>query len=133
MIRTNEDLEGFLGRLERRFEKAPDGTYIVSMGGGRPLVAMRLAPPVLVLEVTIGKVPPSAPSEQLATLYRRLLEFNADGLLHAAYGLQADQIQLSAALELESVDLNELEAVLADLDMALAEQVPALRELSPSA
>jgi hypothetical protein len=132
MIRTNEDLEGFLGRLERRFEKLPDGTYIVSMGGGRPLVAMRLAPPVLVLEVVIGKVP-SAPPEQLSTLYRRLLEFNADGLLHAAYGLQGEQIQLSAALELESVDLNELEAVLADLDMALAEQVPALRELSPSA
>lgn len=131
MIRTNEDLEGFLGRLERRFEKLPEGTYIVSMGGGRPLVAMRLAPPVLVLEVMIGKVP-SAPPEQLSTLYRRLLEFNADGLLHAAYGLQGDQIQLSAALELESVDLNELEAVLADLDMALAEQVPALRELSPS-
>jgi hypothetical protein len=133
MIRTNEDLEGFLGRLERRFEKLPEGTYIVSVGAGRPLVAMRLAPPVLVLEVMIGKVPAAAPPEQLATLYRRLLEFNADGLLHAAYGLQADQIQLSAALELESVDLNELEAVLADLDMALAEQVPALRELSSSA
>ena len=132
MIRSNEDLEGFLGRLERRFEKLPEGTYIVSMGAGRPLVAMRLAPPVLVLEVVIGKVP-AAPPDQLATLYRRLLELNADGLLHAAYGLQGDQIQLSAALELESVDLNELEAVLADLDMALAEQVPALRELSPSA
>ncbi len=132
MIRTNEDLEGFLGRLERRFEKLSEGTYIVSMGAGRPLVAMRLAPPVLVLEVVIGKVP-AAPAEQLSTLFRRMLEFNADGLLHAAYGLQGDQIQLSAALELESVDLNELEAVLADLDMALAEQVPALRELSPSA
>jgi hypothetical protein len=132
MIRSNEDLEGFLGRLERRFEKLPEGTYIVSVGAGRPLVAMRLAPPVLVLEVVIGKVP-AASAEQLSTLYRRMLEFNADGLLHAAYGLQGDQIQLSAALELESVDLNELEAVLADLDMALAEQVPALRELSPSA
>ena len=36
---------------------------------------------------------------------------------------------LAAALELESVDPNELEAVLADIDMALAEHVPALREL----
>jgi hypothetical protein len=132
MIRSNEDLEGFLSRLDRRFEKLPDGTYIVSMGAGRPLVAMRLAPPVLVLEVVIGKVPQGS-AEQLATLYRRLLEYNADGLLHAAYGLQGEQIQLSAALELESVDLNEVEAVLADLDMALAEQVPALRELLPSA
>ena len=129
MIRTNEDLEGFLGRLERKFERLAEGTYIVSMGAGRPLVAMRLAPPVLVLEVVIGKVP-EGPPDRLLALYRRLLEYNADKLLHAAYGIQGDQMQLSAALELESVDLNELEAVLADLDMALAEQVPALRELS---
>ena len=128
MIRTNEDLEGFLSKLERKYERAAEGTYVVSMGPGRPLVAMRLATPVLVLEVVIGEVP-AAPAERLLVLYRRLLEYNADRLLHAAYGIQGSQIMLSAALELVSVDLNELEAVLADLDMALAEQVPVLREL----
>src|SRR5687767_8458473 len=128
MIRTNEDLEDFLGKLERKFERAAEGTYVVSMGPGRPLVAMRVATPVLVLEVVIGEVPPASP-ERLLVLYRRLLEYNADQLLHAAYGIQGQQIMLSAALELVSVDLNELEAVLADLDMALAEQVPVLREL----
>jgi hypothetical protein len=128
MIRTNEDLEGFLTKLERKFERAADGTYIVSMGAGRPLVAIRVATPVLVLEVVIGDVP-SAPTERMLVLYRRLLEFNADQLLHAAYGIQGQQIMLSAALELVSVDPNEIEAVLADLDMALAEQVPQLREL----
>jgi len=129
MIRNNEDLEGYLTKLERKYELRPDGTYIVSMGPGRPLVAMRLAAPVLVLEVVIGEVP-AAPPERLLVLYRRLLEYNAERLLHAAYGIQGQQIMLSAALELVSVDLNELEAVLADLDMALAEQVPQLRELS---
>jgi hypothetical protein len=128
MIRTTEDLEGFLSKLERKYERAAEGTYVVSMGPGRPLVAMRLAAPVLVLEVVIGDVP-TAPAERLLVLYRRLLEYNADRLLHAAYGIQGQQIMLSAALELVSVDLNELEAVLADLDMALAEQVPVLREL----
>jgi hypothetical protein len=128
MIRTNEDLEGFLSRLERRFERVADGTVIVSMGPGRPLVAMRLAAPVLVLEVVIGEVS-AAPPERLLALYRRLLEYNADQLVHAAYGIQGQQVMLSAALELVSVDLNELEAVLADLDMALAEHVPVLREL----
>jgi hypothetical protein len=128
MIRTTEDLEGFLSKLERKFERGADGTFVVSMGAGRPLVAMRLAAPVLVLEVMIGAVP-AAPAESLIVLYRRLLEFNAEQLFHAAYGLQGEQIVLSAALELASVDLNELEAVLADLDMALAEQVPVLRGL----
>jgi hypothetical protein len=37
---------------------------------------------------------------------------------------------LSAAFELESVDPNDMEAALSDMDMALAEQVPQLRELA---
>ena len=52
----------------------------------------------------------------------------ATALVHAAYGIEGESIVLSAALELQSLDLNELEAVLADLDMALANQVPTLRE-----
>jgi hypothetical protein len=128
MIRTTEDLEGFLSKLERKYERAAEGTYVVSMGIGRPLVAIRMATPVLVLEVMIGDVPDQTPERQLV-LYRRLLEYNAERLMHAAYGIQGQQIVLAAALELVSVDLNELEAVLADLDMALSEQVPVLREL----
>ena len=46
MIRTTEDLEGFLTRLERKYERLAEGTYVVSMGPGRPLVAMRVAAPV---------------------------------------------------------------------------------------
>ncbi|HEY2409530.1 MAG TPA: CesT family type III secretion system chaperone [Polyangiaceae bacterium] len=127
MIQTSEDLEGYLSRLERRFERAQDGTYLISMGADRPLVALRLAPPVLVAQVAIGAPPSDAVKS--AALFRRMLEFNAQALLHAAYGLEGDRIVLSAALELRSLDLNELEAVLADLDMALAAQVPVLREL----
>ena len=58
-----------------------------------------------------------------------LLELNAGKLLHTAYGLDGDNIVLSSALELENLDTNELEAVLADVDMALAEHVPSLHEL----
>jgi len=39
---------------------------------------------------------------------------------------------LAAALELDSLDLNELEAVLADIDVALGEHVPVLRSMVQS-
>ena len=39
---------------------------------------------------------------------------------------------LTAALELQNLDTNELEAVLSDLDMALSEHVPALVSLAKS-
>jgi len=125
MIQTNEDLEGYLLRLERRFERAEDGTYLLSMGADRPLVALRVAAPVLVAQVDIGPAP--AEDAAGAALFRKLLVLNATALMHAAYGIEGGTIVLSAALELRNLDLNELEAVLADLDMALANQVPTLR------
>jgi Tir chaperone family protein CesT len=127
MIQSNEDLEGYLLRLERRFERAEDGTYLLSMGADRPLVALRVAAPVLVAQVDIGQAP--ADDMAGAVLFRKLLVLNATALVHAAYGIEGQKIVLSAALELKNLDLNELEAVLADLDMALANQVPTLREI----
>lgn len=124
MIQSGEDLEGYLLRLERRFERAEDGTYLVSMGASRPIVAMRVASPVLVAQVDIAPAPAEA-----SALFRQLLVLNATSLVHAAYGIDGERIVLSAALELKNLDLNELEATLADLDMALANQVPELREI----
>src|SRR3954468_3586626 len=121
MIQSNEDLEGYLLRLERRFERAEDGTYLVSMGADRPLVALRVAGPVLVAQVAIGPAPTD--DATAAPLLRKLLVLNATALMHAAYGIEGSTIMLSAALQLQNLDLNELEAVLADLDMALANQV----------
>ncbi|HYQ04151.1 MAG TPA: CesT family type III secretion system chaperone [Polyangiaceae bacterium] len=126
MIQTGEDLEGYLLRLERRFERAEDGTYLLSMGADRPLVALRVAVPLLVAQVEIGLVP--SDDSAAAPLFRKLLELNATALVHAAYGIEGERIVLSAALALQNLDLNELEAVLADLDMALATQVSTLRE-----
>jgi hypothetical protein len=128
MIRTNEDLEAQLDRLERKYERVGEGTYLVSVGPGRPPVAMRLAPPVLVLQVEVGALVKTGADSQVK-LFRRLLELNATSLLHAAFGLEGNSIVLAAALELESVDPNEIEAALADIDMALAEHVAGLKEL----
>lgn len=126
MVSTAEDLEALLNRLGRHFEAAADGTYLVSLGIGLPTAALRLAPPVLVVRVLIGPAPQGAGQ---AEVFRTLLEHNASSLLHVAYGLEKKRIVLGSALELESLDLNELEAVMADMEMALAEHVPTLRKL----
>jgi hypothetical protein len=62
-------------------------------------------------------------------VFRKLLELNATELLHASYAVDGDFIVLGSALELDNLDLNELEAVLADLDMAVSEHVVALHDL----
>ena len=131
MIRTSDDLEAQLGRLGRRYERTPDGTFILALGPGQPPAALLMVPPVLVVQVAIGP----APKDEVAAapVYKKLLELNASALLHAAFGLENDQITLAAALELDSLDLNELEAVLADIDVALSEHVPSLRSMVQAA
>jgi hypothetical protein len=131
MIRTSDDLEAQLGRLGRRYERTPDGTFILALGPNQPPAALLMVPPVLVVQVAIGE----APKDEVAAapIYKKLLELNASALLHAAFGLENDQIVLAAALELDSLDLNELEAVLADIDVALGEHVPLLRSMVQSA
>jgi hypothetical protein len=128
MARTNDDIEAYLQKLERRFERLDDGTYLVAGAPNQPPIALRVAPPVLVLQIPIGPTP-RAETPLEARLFRRLLELNASDLLHAAYGLEGGEIVLGAALELDNLDLNEIEAVLADMDVALAEHVPALHDM----
>jgi hypothetical protein len=131
MIRTSDDLEAQLGRLGRRYERTQDGTFVVAIGPNQPPAALLLVPPVLVVQVAIGNAP--AELAVAAPIYKKLLELNASALLHTAFGLENDQIVLAAALELDNLDLNELEAVLSDIDVALSEHVPVLRSLVPSA
>lgn len=127
MIKNSDDLEAQLGRLGRRYERNPDGTFVLSLGPNLPPVALVMVPPVLVVQVAVGP----APQEEsvAAKVYKRLLELNASALLHSAFGLEGELIVLAAALELDNLDLNELEAVLADIDVALSEHVPVLRSM----
>jgi hypothetical protein len=129
MATSTEDLEAYLSRLDRRYEKLADGTYVLGLGAGHPVAVMRVAPPVAVVQVEIGPAPSGAPVVE-ARLFRRLLEFNGTDLLHSSYAIEGDRIVLAAALELENLDLNELEAVLANFDLAIAEHVPVLRDLA---
>lgn len=124
MVGSLDDVQALLRRLDRSFQKVDD-TLLVPLGVNQPPAALRLSQPVLVLQVEIGPVP----KEDAAKLrtFQKLLELNGEALLHSGYALMGDAIVLVAALELVSLDQNELEAVLSDFDLALAEHVAVLR------
>lgn len=128
MATSAEDLEAYLRRLDRRFEKVSDHTYIVSLGADQPPAVIRVAPPIVVVQVDVAPAPSSTATLE-ATLFRRLLEFNATDLLHVAYGIEKGRIVIDAALELATLDVGELEAVLANIDLAIAQHVPVLRDI----
>jgi hypothetical protein len=131
-MRTVKDIEAYLGRLNRRYQlvEGEQATFLISSGEKFPPVALRVDPPLVVLRVHIGNVPESSEHADSASLFRKLLQLNAKGLVHASYGIDDNRIILSSALELENLDFNELEATLDEIDLALAEHVPLLAELS---
>jgi hypothetical protein len=61
-------------------------------------------------------------------LFKRLLEYNASDLMHASYGIEGSTVVLAAALALDNLDPNELDATLSDIDLALAKHIPALHD-----
>ena len=126
-MRSAKDVEAYLARLNRQFEEVGEkpGTYVLPSNGTQ--IALRVDTPLVVLRVHIGDV---AKGDGEVALFRRLLQLNAKGLVHASYGLEDDRVVLSAALELENLDFNELEATLDEIDVALAQQLPELRKLA---
>jgi hypothetical protein len=126
MAKTREDIARDLEARGRNYQLMDDGTLVVPLVPGQAPAMVRVEPPVMVLQVNIGEVNFTSESQAVA-FYRRLLELNAHSLLHASYGLDGERVVLSAALELDNLDSNELEAALADLALALVEHVPTLR------
>lgn len=125
MPRTREDVETYLYQLDRRFEDE-HGTLLVSTGSSSPPIAIQVAPPIVVFRVTIGKVP--ADEAHRLRLYQQLLQYNATDLMHSSYGVEDGTVILSGALALDNLDVNELEATLSDMDLALVRHVPGLFE-----
>jgi hypothetical protein len=122
------DVEAYLRRLDRAFEKVSEDTFVVGLGPGQPPAVMKLSGPVLVAQVDVADAPSKNPSLE-ARLFRRLLELNATDLMYVAFGIENERIVIDAALELSTLDMNELDGVLANLDLAIAEHVPHLREI----
>ena len=129
MARTVKDLEAYLAAIGRHFETRADGTLRLEPSSeGGPPTFVRTGDPV-VFSIEIGKAPHGDFGVE-AKFFRRLLELNAGDLLYCAYGLRGEDVVLSAAHELENLDLNEVQAVLGDMDLALARHMKELVSLS---
>jgi hypothetical protein len=126
---TKDDLESFLDRLSAdgaSYFEAGENTWIVQPGGALDLdVVVHFNPPVVVLRVKVMNVPTK--NGRGADLNRRLLELNANDLVHGSYGISDGSIVLTEALELSHLDYEEFLASYESMTLALATH---LRELT---
>jgi hypothetical protein len=126
-MRNRADIEAYLMRMHRSFEDADQATLILH-SSGVPVI-LRIDPPLVLVQLTVG----SAPQKGGEAFFLKLLTLNASEFVHASFGVTDDKnVVLHAALALENLDYNELESVLTEIDLAVAHQLPQLKEFAQS-
>jgi hypothetical protein len=123
---TREDLESYLIRMEVDFDEVEDCLWVLKSGEGVPPVVVNYAPPVVLLRMKVMDLPQADDDARLGRLYRRLLELNAMDIVHGSYGIEAQEVVLSDAMELETLDFSELRSSYESLTMAASSHTPEL-------
>jgi hypothetical protein len=131
MGRTAKDLEAYFLAIGRRYRAVDEGTFVLeppAHGDGPPIGARATTDGPVVFTAELGAAPGGGDTEAEAKFFRRLLEMNASDLLYCAYGVRDGAVILSSAHELSNLDLNEVEAILSDFDLAISRH---RREMAP--
>lgn len=117
-MRSREDIEAYLARAEVQYEVlGEDGMWLVHDGGLGENIAIKAAGPLLLFRVKVLDL--SEVGDRTA-LFEELLKLNATDLVHGSYGISENAVVLTCTLEIENLDYNELQAVLDDFSLALA-------------
>jgi hypothetical protein len=114
---TTEKLEGYLVRLGLSFQAAAPGTWVIHepQKGLENLLVM-LSEPLVILRIQVMKVP-SAGRERL---FEELLRLNATDMVHGAYAVDGGNVLILDTLEADTMDIEELEASIDAIGLALA-------------
>ncbi len=123
---SREDLESFISRLNDgvNSEEVDAGIWVLSPGDDRAQIVVSFDPPVVVFRVNVMDLPEA--EGQRNDLMKRLLELNAQGLVHGSYGIEGSRVILSDGLQLENLDFNEFQASLDSISLALASHMAGL-------
>ena len=126
-MRTREDIESYLTRAEVPFEVVGDeGMWLVRDGSLGENIAIQAAEPLLLFRVKVLEL---SEVRDKPALFEALLKLNASDLVHGSYGIADDSVVLTCTLEMENLDYNELQAVLDDFSLALANHYDQLAKL----
>ena len=117
-MRSREDIESYLARAEVPYEEVgEDGMWLVHDSSLGENIAIKANGPLLLFRVKVLEL---REVEDQAALFGELLRLNAADLVHGAYGISDAAVVLTCTLQLENLDYNELQGVLDDFSLALA-------------
>ena len=143
-MRTSEDIESYLMRSnlsfrslgEERSEASEDyenesaeNIWLVRDAQSGENIVITLSGPLVIFRVKVLEL---ATVQQRLPLFEKLLELNANDMVHGSYGIADDAIVLTAGMILETLDYNEFQGTVDDLTLALTNHYPQLSQFTES-
>lgn len=125
-MKTAEDIESYLLKIGVPNEQVKPGIWVLHVSGADNFV-VSMAGPVVVFRIKLMELP----AQGREALFQALLSLNTSEMVHGAFGLEGEAVVIVHALELENLDLNEFQAVIDDMTMAISKQYPVLSQWTP--
>jgi hypothetical protein len=120
---TENKVEQYLIELMLTYREVSKNLwYLDDAEHGLQGVAVMLAEPLVVFRVVVM----DAPKENRLELFTKLLELNANDVVHGAYALEKNNIVLIDTLEYDTMDYGEFRATLDAFSLALTQHYPLL-------
>ncbi len=123
---NREDIESFIGRLDSAVnsEEVEKGIWVLTPDDQGAQIVVSYDPPVAVFRVRVMDLPESGRAK--TDLMQKLLELNAQGLVHGSYGIEGSHVVLTDALQLDNLDFNEFQSSVDSITLALASHMSTL-------
>ena len=118
-----DKLEGYLIDLNVQYDQKEDNLWVIS-DDERSLqtVLVTIDDPVVTITVNVMEVPGSNKEQ----FFEKLLSLNASDLIHGAYAIEGNNVVLLDTLEGETMDIEELQASLDAIGLALSQHYKVL-------
>jgi hypothetical protein len=118
-----EKTERYLVNLALTYEEVGAGAWLVhDEEKGLENVVVMVSEPLVLIRVKVMELPEGGREE----FYEELLRLNAADLLHGAYALEGSNVILVDTLEGETMDLEEFQASLDSIGLALVQHYKVL-------
>jgi hypothetical protein len=113
-----EKLEKYFITLGLTFENLDETAWVINDSEkGLENVMVLLEEPVAIIRVNLMNLPKNNREE----LYETVLKLNAEELVHGAYAIDGDKLILIDTNEIGTFDLEELQASLDSISLAIAQ------------
>ncbi len=115
---SREKIESYLVKLSLTFQEAAAGSWVVrDADKGIDNLLVMLADQLVILRINVME----APAAGREKLFEELLRLNATDMVHGAYALDGKNVLIVDTLEADTLDLEEFQASIDAIGLALAQ------------